>query len=380
MIVMGGIIGGGIFVNPAEVARRVGSPGLAQVAWAIGGAIALIGAFVYAELAARRPQVGGQYAYLRDAYHPLTLMALTVINCIGVRAGSNVQSFFMVVKLVVIATVVFFGFSIMTQGPRGPLGPPATPGGGPAIGLMTALVPILFTYGGWQTASFVSGEMRDPRKDLPRGLLAGVIGVVIVYLLVNTAFLAALGIDGLSASKAPASDVMRAVLGERGARFIAAGVAISTVGFLSQSMLTAPRVYFAMARDGVFFRRIGELGTRSRVPVAAIVLQGVCASAIALWGRFDQVLNYVVSIDVLFFGLTGAALLVYRRRAEGSAHPPITVPLHPVTTIAFVAACWAISITTVVNAPRDAGGGVAILALGVPVYYWWARRKSRASV
>ena len=356
MIVMGGIIGGGIFVNPAEVARRVGSPGLAQVAWAIGGAIALIGAFVYAELAARRPQVGGQYAYLRDAYHPLvaflygwtlllvvqtggmaaaamifgryarelagiatpeaiiaviTLMALTVINCIGVRAGSNVQSFFMVVKLVVIATVVFFGFSVTTQEPRGPVASLATPEGGPAIGLMTALVPILFTYGGWQTASFVSGEMRDPRKDLPRGLVAGVIGVVIVYLLVNTALLAALGIGGLSTSKAPASDVMRAALGERGARFIAAGVAISTVGFLSQSMLTAPRVYFAMARDGVFFRRIGELGTRSRVPVAAIVLQGVCASAIALWGRFDQVLNYVVSIDVLFFGLTGAALLVY---------------------------------------------------------------------
>jgi basic amino acid/polyamine antiporter, APA family len=244
---------------------------------------------------------------------------------------------------------------------------------------MTALVPILFTYGGWQTASFVSGEMRDPRKDLPRGLLAGVIGVVIVYVLVNTAFLAALGIDGLAASKAPASDVMRAVFGARGGRFIAAGVAISTVGFLSQSMLTAPRVYFAMARDGVFFKRIGDLGARSRVPVAAIVLQGVCASAIALWGRFDQVLNYVVSIDVLFFGLTGAALLVYRRRADAEAPPPIKVPLHPATTIAFVAACWAISITTIVNAPRDAGGGVAILAIGVPVYFWWARRNRRTA-
>jgi APA family basic amino acid/polyamine antiporter len=422
MIVMGGIIGGGIFVNPAEVARRVGSPGLSQLAWAIGGAIALIGAFVYAELAARRPQVGGQYAYLRDAYHPLvaflygwtlllvvqtggmaaaamifgryareltgittpeaiiavaTLMTLTLINCIGVRAGSNVQSFFMVVKLMVIATVVFFGFKLMMQGPRATTAAHASLRDGAAIGVMTALVPILFTYGGWQTASFVSGEMRDPRRDLPRGLLAGVIGVVIVYLLVNTAFLAALGIEGLAASKAPASDVMRAVLGERGGRFIAAGVAISTVGFLSQSMLTAPRVYFAMARDGVFFKRIGELGTRSRVPVAAIVLQGVCASAIALWGRFDQVLNYVVSIDVLFFGLTGAALLVYRRRADADAPPPIKVPLHPVTTIAFVAACWAISITTIVNAPRDAGSGVAILAIGVPVYFWWARRNTQ---
>ena len=422
MIVMGGIIGGGIFVNPAEVARRVGAPGLSQLAWAIGGAIALIGAFVYAELAARRPQVGGQYAYLRDAYHPLvaflygwtlllvvqtggmaaaamifgrytreltgittpeaiigvaTLMTLTVVNCIGVRAGSNVQSFFMVVKLMVIATVVFCGFKIMTASSHPAASSHAIPRSGAALGVMTALVPILFTYGGWQTASFVSGEMRDPRRDLPRGLLAGVIGVVIVYLLVNTAFLAALGIDGLAASKAPASDVMRAVFSDRGGRFIAAGVAISTVGFLSQSMLTAPRVYFAMARDGVFFKRIGELGARSRVPVAAIVLQGVCASAIALWGRFDQVLNYVVSIDVLFFGLTGAALLVYRRRPDAGAPPPIKVPLHPVTTIAFVAACWAISITTIVNAPRDAGGGVAILALGVPVYFWWARRKLR---
>ena len=422
MIVMGGIIGGGIFVNPAEVARRVGTPGLSVLAWSIGGAIALIGAFVYAELAARRPQVGGQYAYLRDAYHPLvaflygwtlllvvqtggmaaaamifgryareltgigaperviavvTLMSLTIINCVGVRAGSNVQSFFMVVKLVVIATVVFCGFMLMKS-----TAPATTPAAlvahGSGIGVMTALVPILFTYGGWQTASFVSGEMRDPRRDLPRGLLGGVIGVVIIYLLVNASFLSALGIERLSASKAPASDMMRLFLGDRGARFVAAGIAISTVGFLSQSMLTAPRVYYAMARDGVFFKRIGELGATSRVPVAAILLQGVTASVIAVWGRFDQVLNYVVSIDVLFFGLTGAALLVYRRRADAGEPPPIKVPLHPLTTIAFVAACRAIAVTTIVNAPRDAGGGVAILALGVPVFFWWARRKSAA--
>jgi basic amino acid/polyamine antiporter, APA family len=422
MIVMGGIIGGGIFVNPAEVARRVATPGLSTAAWVIGGVIALIGAFVYAELAARRPQVGGQYAYLRDAYHPIvaflygwtlllvvqtggmaaaamifgryaqeltgitapesviavvTLMALTIINCVGVRAGSNVQSFFMISKLAVIAAVVFAGLFMM--GDRAPgVAAVATPSGGARMGLMTALVPILFTYGGWQTASFVSGEMRNPTRDLPRGLIAGVIGVVVVYLLVNTSFLAALGIDGLAASKAPASDVMRTVFGEAGARFIGAGVAISTVGFLSQSMLTAPRVYYAMARDGVFFSKIGELGERSRVPVAAIILQGICASAIALIGRFDQVLNYVVSIDVLFFGLTGAALLVFRRRAAGEANPPISVPLHPISTMLFVAACWAIAITTVVSAPRDAGGGVVILLIGVPVYLIWRRTRTNA--
>ena len=170
---------------------------------------------------------------------------------------------------------------------------------------------------------------------------------------------------------------MRAVFGERGARFIAAGIALSTAGFLSQSMLTAPRVYFAMARDGLFFSKIGDLGERSRVPVAAIVLQGICASIIAMVGRFEQVLNYVVSIDVLFFGLTGAALLVFRRR-DREEMPAIRVPFHPVSTILFVGACWAIALTTVISAPRDAGGGVLILLIGVPVFLLWRKRRDRA--
>ena len=419
MIVMGGIIGSGIFVNPAEVARRVGSPGQSTLAWTIGGVIALVGGFVYAELAARRPEVGGQYAYLRDAFHPIiaflygwtlllvvqtggmaasalvfgryareltgvaapewlwasaTLMILTVINCVGVKAGSNVQSFFMIVKLLVISIVIVSGLFLF----KGVAAVSTAPTTGSTLGVMTALVPILFTYGGWQTASFVSGEMRDPQRDLARGLIFGVIGVVTVYLLVNTSFLAALGFSGLAASKAPASDVMRTVFGDRGARFIAAGVALSTVGFLSQSMLTAPRVYYAMARDGLFFSRIGDLGERSRVPVAAIVLQGITASVIAVLGRFEQVLNYVVSIDVLFFGLTGATLLIFRKREPGDK-PAIRVPFHPISTMLFVAACWAIALTTVISAPRDAGGGVAILLLGIPVYLIWRRRAGRVS-
>jgi APA family basic amino acid/polyamine antiporter len=416
MIVMGGIIGSGIFVNPAEVARRVSSPALSTLAWTIGGVIALVGGFVYAELAARRPQVGGQYAYLRDAYHPIVaflygwtlllvvqtggmagsalvfgryageltglaapewvwasvaLMTLTAINCVGVKAGSNVQSFFMILKLMVIAVVIASGlFLFKGQAPVSTTAPT-----GSATGVIAALVPIMFTYGGWQTASFVSGEMKDPQRDLARGLIFGVIGVVAVYLLVNTSFLAALGFGGLAGSMAPASDVMRTVFGDRGARFIAAGVALSTVGFLSQSMLTAPRVYFAMARDGLFFRKIGELGESSRVPVAAIVLQGITASIIAIVGRrFEHVLSYVVAIDTLFFGLTGAALLVFRRREPARAS--IGVPFHPVSTLLFVGACWAIAIATVVTKPRDAGGGVAILLIGVPVYLLWSRRRA----
>jgi APA family basic amino acid/polyamine antiporter len=303
----------------------------------------------------------------------LTLMTLTVINCIGVRAGSNVQSFFMVLKLAVVAAVIVSGLFLFKGTTSSSVTRATT---GPALGLMTAMVPILFTYGGWQTASFVSGEMKDPQRDLARGLIFGVVGVVAVYLLVNTAFLGALGIGGLAASDAPASDLMRAVFSERGARFIAAGVALSTVGFLSQSMLTAPRAYFAMARDGLFFRKIGELGERSRVPVASILLQGITASVIAIIGNFDQVLNYVVSIDTLFFGLTGAALLIFRRREPGRAS--ISVPLHPVSTILFVAACWAIAVSTVVTKPLDAGGGVIILILGVPVFLIWRHRQQSA--
>ncbi len=400
MIVMGGIIGAGIFVNPAVVARNVHTPLLVLGAWLIGGMIALIGAFVYAELAALRPRVGGQYAYLRDAYHPiviifgryfcelfglsiseqviatLALAILTAINCLGVRAGSNVQSALMLIKLVAIALLIGVGcFGPVKTNPAGVELP--TDSGGFA-GLARAMAPVLFAYGGWQTASFVSGEMRDPRRDLPRGLLIGVIGVILCYVLVSYSCLRALGVANLARTNVPASEVMRYAFGERGAQVIAAGIAISTLGFLSQSILTAPRVYYAMARDGVFFKAVGHLDPRTRVPTVAIVLQGLCAAIIALTGKYDQILNYVVAIDVLFFGLTGASLLIFRARLEGKGldEEHLRVPWHPITTSVFVLACWAISISTVMQFPRNAGIGVGILAAGALIYPLWRQSPS----
>jgi APA family basic amino acid/polyamine antiporter len=180
-----------------------------------------------------------------------------------------------------------------------------------------------------------------------------------------------LGPEGLAASKTPASDVMRTALGENGARFMAVGIAISALGFLTQGMLTAPRVYFAMAEDGLFFRSVATVAKGSRVPVVAILLQGTVTAIIALSGTFGQILSYVVSVDLLFFALTASALFVFRRRSAG--RPQGVVPGHPLTTIVFVASCAAVLIATVWNAPLNSLIGYAILLAGVPAYLYWRR-------
>jgi len=299
-----------------------------------------------------------------------TLLALTAVNCLGVRAGSNVQSALMMLKIVAVAVLVVVGASATVVRREAP---PVAGGSVPLVALAAAMVPVLFAYGGWQTASFVSGEMHAPRRDLPRALLIGVLGVVILYVAVNVVCLEVLGPDGLAQTSTPASEVMRRVLGAPGARLIAAGIAVSTVGFLSQGMLTAPRVYFAMARDGVFFRAVAHVSERSRAPVVAIALQGAWASVIALSGRYEQILNYVVALDAVFFGLTGAALLVLRHREPRPASGAFRMPGHPWTTILFVGAFWALALNTVFRNPRSAGIGVLILLAGIPAYFLWQR-------
>jgi APA family basic amino acid/polyamine antiporter len=420
MLVMGGIVGSGIFINPYVVALQVPTPALILGAWVFGGLVALAGAFVYAELASLRPAVGGQYAYLREAFSPqvaflygwvlllviqsggmaavavtlarylgqlvgvalpeaavavVTLAALTAVNCRGVRTGSDVQSALMVLKTLAILGLVLVGFLFVGGEPLS-LRPVfhAEPGGDLALAFGAALVPVLFAYGGWQTSGFVMGELRRPERDMPRALLLGVAGVVVLYLSVNVVCLRALGPLGLASSRAPASDVMRLALGEPGARLIALGIVISTLGFLAQGMLTAPRVYYAMARDGVFFDAVGRLDPKSRVPVLAIVLQGLAASLIAVSGRYEQILNYVVSVDFIAMGLTGATLFVYRRRGEQGE---FRAPGHPFTTLFFVLSCWLVVAATIKRYPGDSVIGLAILALGLPVYALWARRRSR---
>jgi APA family basic amino acid/polyamine antiporter len=427
MLVMGGIVGAGIFVNPAEVARQVHTPVLILGAWLLGGLIALAGAFVYAELAARRPEVGGQYAYLRDAYHPtvaflygwslllviqsggmaavaitfaryfselthaplnesaiaaLALILLTAVNCLGVRAGSNVQSALMLLKIAAIAALVFCGWWFSTGAQSGGIGASAGGVAAPSFDLLlamgAALTPVMFAYGGWQTTSFVAGEMRDPRRDLARGLLFGVAGVILLYTAVSFVCVYALGADGLAQTTTPATAVMRRALGERGATLIALGITISTLGFLSQSLLTTPRVYFAMAEDKLFFRSIARVHPRTRVPVFAIALQGALAIIIALSGRYGQILNYVVSVDFIWFGLTGLSVFIFRRR-DPAGDATFKVPGHPFTTALFVAACWLVVLSTVYKYPFNSAIGFLLVLAGIPACYYWLsqQRKDR---
>ncbi|ABF40476.1 amino acid/polyamine/organocation transporter, APC superfamily [Candidatus Koribacter versatilis Ellin345] len=422
MLVMGGIVGSGIFINPYVVAQQVHTAPLILGAWLAGGVIATLGAFIYAELAGRQPSVGGQYAYLRDAIHPLagflygwvlllviqtggmaavtvtfaryflvlthwavpervvavvTLSLLTLINCLGVKFGSRVQSALMILKIGAIAFLVVAGFLYI----REPfavggtvLDRPLSPGLLSSFG--AAMVPVLFAFGGWQTANFVAGEVRDPRKNLARALLLGVAGVIVLYLAVNFVCVRALGPVGLAATRVPATDVMRLAMAQRGATIVTLGITVSTLGFLSQSILTAPRVYFAMAEDGVFFRAVAKVNEKTHVPILAIVLQSVWTIVVALTGRYEQILNYVVSMDFVFFGLTACTLFVFRKRSslENGASGGFQVPGHPWTTLVFIAASWLVVTNTIYKYPANSLLGFAILLVGMPVYWLWRRK------
>jgi basic amino acid/polyamine antiporter, APA family len=434
MLVMGGIVGSGIFINSYVVAKLVHTPAMILGAWLAGGLLALVGAFIYAELSNRMPKVGGQYAYIREAYDPLlgflygwvsilvinaggtaavavtfgkyfrefsrgtvpenvaavsVVVALTAINCMGVRAGSGVQSFFMVLRILAIVMIVCCGAWFIFRSPAAPhpnwhqvLDRPIS------FDLLSvfgaALIPVMFAYGGWQTSNYVASEIREPRRNLPKALVLGVIGIIVLYVSVNIIYVQVLTPSGLAATTIPASAVMHAVLGNFGATLVAMMIAISTLGFLSNAMLTYPRITFAMAQDGVFPAAFARLGSNSRAPVAAIMLQGAITITATLLGTFEQILNYVVVMDWLFFGLTASCIFVFRRREARAAEPVgmpagFRVPGHPWTTGLFVLVAWLIVLNTIYKYPRNTGVAVGILLAGVPVYYLLRRSATRSA-
>ncbi len=308
-------------------------------------------------------------------------MLLSGINYLGVRSGALTQNVFTVLKLLALAALI--GVGLVLAGPaeaRTQAGATAT-GGGTIAGFGAALVPVLFTYGGWQQTNFIAEEIVDAERTLPRALVLGVSLVVLVYLAANLAYLRVLGVGALAASAAPAADVMERLLGPPGAKLIAAGIAVSTFGFLNLVILVTPRVLQAMAADGLFFPRLAELHPVHRTPAAAIGLQALWAILLTLTGSFAQLVDYVTFGDWIFFGLTVAGLFVYRRRDDGRAAGRtggFRVPGYPWTPAVFVLAAAYVVVSAVAANPRNAVMGAVLIGLGVPVY--WARRAGGGGV
>lgn len=426
MMVVGGIIGSGIFLNPAIVAQRVGTPALTMVAWALGALVALLGAFIFAELGQRLPAAGGGYAYLRQAFGGLpaflygwalllaiatgamaavavtfaryaapllgltseahvplaagAIVLLTIVNMLGVRPGAQTQNVFTVLKLAALGALVVGGLTMSGGAPAAEATLAASPQSvAQLVGAMgTALVPVLFSYGGWQQTNFVAEEIVEPERNLPRALVVGVLVVATAYLLANLTYLRALGVSGLAASDAPAADAMAMRFGEAGRALIAAGIAVSTFGFLNLVILVTPRVYQAMARDGLFFRGLAALHPRWRTPVAALLLQGAWAIVLLLSGSYGQLLDWVTFADWIFFGVTAAALFVFRRRHTDSS-ARFRVPLYPWSVILFVLAAAYVVAGSILSNPANALRGTLVLGAGVPVFLYWRKRAAPAS-
>ncbi len=419
LIVVGGIIGGGIFLNPGIAAQRTESGLALLLLWAGAGVLTLIGALCYAELGARRPHAGGTYVYLREAFGPLagflfgwtmllviysgssaavaTIFAsyaaaafglppamalpLTVgalvfvggINLFGIRLGAQIQNLFALLKLLAVAVLVVCGLFLAGAGHGQVLAvDPARSG----VGFIGAALPVLFAYSGFTYLNNLAGEVRDPQRTLPRALTLGMLLVIVAYVLVNVAYLAVLGHDGLAASHAPAADVMQQVFGPLGARLIALGVAISTLGFCNITLVAGARVLQVMGEDGLFFRAVARLHPRYRTPNTALLLLSGWAIVLALSGSYGQLLDYATFGDWLACAIGVATLFWYRRRDGATAS--FQVPGYPWLPLLFVGTVAWVVVMTMRDNPRNAGIGALIMAAGVPVYAVWRRLFSRA--
>lgn len=414
---MGSVIGSGIFRTPSVVAQRIHLPGLIFAAWVAGGIVALFGSFVLGELGARRPEGRGVYDYLRDAFHPVvafaygwtamlasftgglsaaavlfagyfisltgvalapaliasaTLALLALLNCMGVREGSNVQNGLTLLKVTALGGVIAAGFLAPAAG-HAHAAFVVTPGTLGAFSI--ALIPVLFAYNGAAVANFMAPEAKRVERSLPQALWLGIAGVAVLYLLMNAVCIRVLGVDGLAHTPVPGAAVLRGVAGSAGVRLASLAIAVTTLGFMSNRMLTVPRLYHAMAQDGLFFRAVAWIAPRTRVPVVAIALQAVFAILIAISAGYEHILNFVVSTVYLFNGLLALALFIIRMRdrQRGEHVGRFRVPWHPLSTAVYMLASWGVAIATFVAYPVDAGIGLAIVLSAIPIYFVWKR-------
>jgi APA family basic amino acid/polyamine antiporter len=419
MIAIGGSIGSGIFLTPATIARDVGSPWLIVAVWVFGGLITLAGALTFSEAAALLPEAGGEYVYLTRAYGGLvgflfgwayfvvvnagslgalsvafatylgffiplgpasakavaviSLILLSGINVVGVKAGAMFANVFTVLKLLGLAGLVAVGLA---------LGSPSTTdfslavgaaAGGPWSALALGMVGVLWSYGGWQHATYASAEVKNPQRTLPLAMTVGAAAVTTICLLANVAYMFLLTPAQMAASPRVAADAVSTVVGPAGGSLISLAIVISTFGVIGIYTLTAPRIYYAMAADGVFFRKVAEIHPRFGTPAVSIMIQSLWAVVLVLfWGTFENLISYVVFTDWIFFALAGASVIVLRRTMPGAPRP-YRVPGYPWVPLFFVAtSAWFVAMT-LISKPAQAWAGLGFLGLGVPVYYCWKR-------
>ncbi|MBK7906133.1 MAG: amino acid permease [Gemmatimonadetes bacterium] len=418
VVVIGNVIGSGIFIVPAVVLRQTGSVTGAMLVWLIGGALSLFGALSYGELGGMDASSGGLYAYTRDAFGrfaaflygwtmffvvcagtvaalavaattyigqlvtldpwmtraiPLLLILIIgITNVRGSRESAQVLNWTTGLKVV---AIVVMSLLLITMGEGttatavNELVPPASPINAAA----TAMISVLWAYEGWQYVTFSAGEAHDPQKSLPRAIAIGTAILIGIYLLANLGYLAALGPDGVAASDAVASDATAAVLGPWAGKAIAFAIVVSMYSAAHATVMTIPRVFFSMAQDGLLFKRLGAVHPKYGTPAAAIIAACVWAAILAMSGTFDQLLTYVIFIGWIFYALGAVAVLVLRR-TRPDAPRPFKVPGYPFTPLLFVLAAMVIIANQIVGDPRQSAIGLGVVLAGVPAYVWWTRR------
>jgi APA family basic amino acid/polyamine antiporter len=417
-IVVGTVIGSGIFLTPGAVVRSAGSGGMALVVWTVGGVLSLLGALTFAELGAAKPESGGLYAYLRDAFGPslaflfgwtmflvigsgslatlgaafpryvsvfvplspvaervvsvLMIVVVAALNIRGTRQSADVQGVATALKagVLVLLAVLLIAFSAGDRPAQSWW--PTSFSVATFVGAVTGMIGVLWAYEGWQYVSFSAGETIDPQRTFGRGIVVGTVILIAIYVLANVGYFSALGIDGVAASNRVASDAASAVLGPWAARLLAVVILVSIFSASNGLTLTLPRLFFAMSRDGLFFKRLAEVHQRFGTPAWAIVLTAAWSTVLVLSGTFEQLLTYVVFMSWLWFALAALSIFVFRRR-EPAAPRPFRTPGYPVTPAVFILAALVIVGNTVIAQPTQSLVGLGITLLGIPAYLWWRR-------
>jgi len=418
-IVVGTVIGSGIFLTPGGVVRSAGSGGVALVVWTAGGIVSLLGALTFAELGAAKPDSGGLYVYLRDAFGPalaflygwtmflvigsgslatlaaafpryvgvfvplspaaervvsiLMMCAVAVLNVRGTRRSADVQGAATAIKVGVLVVLAALLVATATHHVDAGRWWPAAWSMQTVTGAITGMIGVLWAYEGWQYVTFSAGETLDPQRTFARGIVFGTIVLIGVYVFANVGYFSALGIDGVARSRTVASDAASVALGSWAARATAAVILVSIFSAANGLTLTLPRLFYAMARDRLFFARLADVHPRFGTPAVAIAATTAWSAVLVLSGSFEQLLTYVVFMSWLWFALAALAIFAYRRR-EPDAPRPFRTPGYPATPVVFVLAALVIVVNTVIAQPVQSLVGLALAALGVPAYLRWRQR------